>query len=1031
MPPSICCSINKRAKTKKKRETIKNTRSTLSHTLPLSQTHTQTHWHQKSAGSTFAPTPTDRTHGTRFVSFAEARLAMDAITPGPFRFLAEVIEPGQYLTSSGRLKPIANCMNPPYRMPPQPLGGACGMQQQQQQQQQHQQTHQQQHDHHSSSIPGTASTEVHVLNTPLRTHSSKFPIERELILSSNKNSSKIPLMQDNRNTSIPALLNRSSSSAIGPDLPVKQTQAWNQPQLDGMHSGMSSSNPRTIVRFPEDGAPLGDVSSREKDTVKKSVTKTYHTLKDLISSKFKKDGNDQGDELNNVASMLHQQSNVTDQSMAGQQQQAGSGNQTTSYLYSSASDNNLLQAQSNLNVWPSPGSQTNSPLYYHKKFTDPATDSYSADGVLLNGGGVSGGMRGSKALSQPQLNIGELPNARSNNTHSNVISMMPPAAAPVDGTDSDDGGFRQHSSSRAILSIPNSGSGRQTQQSYVQNYRHNHTQQQQQQHMSSYHQAFQNAKQRSGVPEGSSAIQVQSYNTHTTVMVGDQSGSHHHHHHHHHGAPEQGTHQKHTISVDINNVASPLASHHPGQQHQDGYDGGHYDKNGNHSSNVDSGRGSSSMATHAASEMDKSKSKSDNEWIDVVDVELRSILEPGMKSMNIRPESTMSESASSMSPPLPPLSPHEAAMYSSNVVHNNHSTSHTNNTSNNNSNNHSSQANNTQSKANAKLQKQEYGTDTYNRASKNPQPIGPSKGQPSPNTIQNYMNHLKLSSNKKHEQNALKKHLFGLDTDAASVTNTTRSLDLESLLGGPWDGAQSVSESETDGGLQQIRNQLEGLESMYTEVLKMLGNRMATNESALRANRRRRHGSMSSLPSSSISGRPIRDRRRIDERRKVRDIKGINKRFQRLESHVVTLARSVAHLSSEIRSQHQVSQELEELRNDLALLRSQSMHNLPLNATGTVGNASAREPINLTNPKRVKKLTKFFGEDPPLMKLFLKKLGYEKYAPIFESERVGMIELPYLGEERLQKMGIPLGPRLRILQEAQISLCRDTTLCIV
>lgn len=39
----------------------------------------------------------------------------------------------------------------------------------------------------------------------------------------------------------------------------------------------------------------------------------------------------------------------------------------------------------------------------------------------------------------------------------------------------------------------------------------------------------------------------------------------------------------------------------------------------------------------------------------------------------------------------------------------------------------------------------------------------------------------------------------------------------------------------------------------------------------------------------------------------------INKRFQRLESHVVTLARSVAHLSSEMRTQHlmvQVRQEM-------------------------------------------------------------------------------------------------------------------------
>ena len=56
--------------------------------------------------------------------------------------------------------------------------------------------------------------------------------------------------------------------------------------------------------------------------------------------------------------------------------------------------------------------------------------------------------------------------------------------------------------------------------------------------------------------------------------------------------------------------------------------------------------------------------------------------------------------------------------------------------------------------------------------------------------------------------------------------------------------------------------------------------------------------------------------------------------------------------------------------------------------------------------------------------LFLTLL--QKYASAFEQERVGMVELPYLTEERLQKMGIPMGPRLRILQEAQISACRDT-----
>lgn len=113
----------------------------------------------------------------------------------------------------------------------------------------------------------------------------------------------------------------------------------------------------------------------------------------------------------------------------------------------------------------------------------------------------------------------------------------------------------------------------------------------------------------------------------------------------------------------------------------------------------------------------------------------------------------------------------------------------------------------------------------------------------------------------------------------------------------------------------------------YGEVLKMLGTRNLPNRMQDHIGFRgirRRHGSLSSLPSSSVSSRPIRDRKRNDDRRKVRDIKvsllirscikcplhevittfifshifhrkkGINKRFQRLESHVVTLARSVS-----------------------------------------------------------------------------------------------------------------------------------------
>lgn len=45
----------------------------------------------------------------------------------------------------------------------------------------------------------------------------------------------------------------------------------------------------------------------------------------------------------------------------------------------------------------------------------------------------------------------------------------------------------------------------------------------------------------------------------------------------------------------------------------------------------------------------------------------------------------------------------------------------------------------------------------------------------------------------------------------------------------------------------------------------------------------------------------------------------------------------------------------------------------------------------------------------------------QKYASLFEKERIGLLELPYLTEDRLHKLGIPLGPRLRILQQAHLA----------
>ncbi|XP_063992927.1 uncharacterized protein LOC135170802 isoform X1 [Diachasmimorpha longicaudata] len=402
--------------------------------------------------------------------------------------------------------------------------------------------------------------------------------------------------------------------------------------------------------------------------------------------------------------------------------------------------------------------------------------------------------------------------------------------------------------------------------------------------------------------------------------------------------------------------------------------GSDYDKAGQSSSNVDSGRGSAvySSGRRPPPEDQNHPQGQDSEWVDIVESELRSILEP--RDVPAMAHSTLSESVSSVTPPLPPLSPHGSP----------------------------------------RTPRNRYSTSLPYGSKPNYGDYG--KGQDKRN-FQGSTKHRGVSTSKK---DAAKKftHLFGVE--AADVTSTTTGLDLDSMLD------RSDSDLSTNDA-RTIRKQLEGLENMYSEVLKLLGG-------SVKKRRKTRgltsYGSVSSLPTSSVSSRPVarhHDKRRghvIDDRmKKAKDVKSINKRFQRLESHVVTLARSVAHLSSEMRTQHLMIQEMENIRGEIAALRTQTSMAMVRSQSQPLLKDS--ELPALSNPSRVKKLTKFFGTEPPLIRLFLRELGYEKYASSFEKEKVGMVELPYLSEERLQKMGIPLGPRLRILQEARISVCKD------
>ena len=70
-------------------------------------------------------------------------------------------------------------------------------------------------------------------------------------------------------------------------------------------------------------------------------------------------------------------------------------------------------------------------------------------------------------------------------------------------------------------------------------------------------------------------------------------------------------------------------------------------------------------------------------------------------------------------------------------------------------------------------------------------------------------------------------------------------------------------------------------------------------------------------------------------------------------------------------------QEIENIREEVAQLRvtqpSVRAHSAP-----RITSLKNYEPSNhLGTNNKIKKLTKFFGDEPPLLRLFLRKLGYE------------------------------------------------------
>ncbi|XP_065882729.1 dentin sialophosphoprotein-like isoform X2 [Dysidea avara] len=161
----------------------------------------------------------------------------------------------------------------------------------------------------------------------------------------------------------------------------------------------------------------------------------------------------------------------------------------------------------------------------------------------------------------------------------------------------------------------------------------------------------------------------------------------------------------------------------------------------------------------------------------------------------------------------------------------------------------------------------------------------------------------------------------------------------------------------------------------------------------------------------------LQHERKIDHYKLQNVVRQANMRVESVEEKMVALVEHCATLKNEIVS---LDQEFQKSPLRVSPIQSPLQTSPPVEVASCNGSRKLMKAFStgMVAKQKVTKLQKFFGESPPLLQLFLKKLGYEQYLSYFEREKIGLVELPYITEEQLIQLGIPMGPRQRILDEA-------------
>ncbi|XP_062925009.1 uncharacterized protein LOC134357276 isoform X2 [Mobula hypostoma] len=205
------------------------------------------------------------------------------------------------------------------------------------------------------------------------------------------------------------------------------------------------------------------------------------------------------------------------------------------------------------------------------------------------------------------------------------------------------------------------------------------------------------------------------------------------------------------------------------------------------------------------------------------------------------------------------------------------------------------------------------------------------------------------------------------------------------------------SASTTLSQMEDIRQLLQSLEADYQKLVALLSRDSRTPLT---------HRKLKQKGLSTVKNGKLWAQLKLQRQK---DICTVQRKFAHLEAHILLLVRNIAQLTEEIGSQNALIQKV--LSFQLEIKKTQQACN---EEVGDQHGLSMKQ-----DSPNVSECSLYCGERPSIMTMFLKKLGYEHFAPLFENAGISLAELPYLDENNLQKLGIPTEARIHILQEVR------------